>query len=448
MHRPRSDLIARLRRFPVHRGRQALTASALSTLLAGAAAPAVAQAQLQPQAQGQAAQVPAPVFRLEELIALARDAHPALAATQARIGAAQAAVHSAGALPNPEIELLTGRNHARLPGTAAGSASSLSILQPIERPALRGARVQAAEAALEGTQASAAGFTLELLAELKRRYYAALHSTAVLQAAREDLALADQIRERVNVRVDSGEAPRFELVRADTEQLNARRALRAAELRVSQARHELRRLVGPRLPERFELAADTSEPPLGAAPQPPELMRAALLEHHPELQAARAEVRAAQARLALERQQRLPSFALRAGIDREPDLQSRRLGVVMSVPLFDRRAGPIAEAEAELQRLSWALADRELQLTQQLESAWQQYQIAAAQVGALENGILRQAESAMRIAEAAYRSGERGILEWLDTQRAFRQARNDLDNARYDLRVARVELERLQAQRP
>ncbi|WP_043459975.1 TolC family protein [Azohydromonas australica] len=438
MLRSPSNTSSRCRRAPLHRGRHGLLACALATLLAGAALPARAQS---PEAEP-------PVFRLEQLITLARDAHPALAAARARVDSAQAAVRSAGALRNPEVEFLTGRQHARVPGAAAGSASSLSITQPIEWPALRGARVQAAEAALDGTRASATGFTLELLAELKRRYYGVLRSEAELQNAREDLALADQIRSRVAVRVDSGEAPRFELVRADTEQLNARRALRAAELRVRQAQHELRRLVGPTLPESFRLGTDAEEAPLGATPQPPGLMRAALLERHPELQAARAEVRAAQARLDVERQQRLPTLALRGGVSREPDLRASQLGVVVSVPLFDRRAGPVAEAEAELRRLSYALSDRELQLTQQLDTAWQQYQIAAAQVTALESGILRQAESAMRIAEAAYRSGERGILEWLDTQRAFRQARNDLDSARFDLRVARVELERLQAQLP
>lgn len=421
---------------PLRAGRQLLLASSLAALLAAVPAAGWAQA------------AEAPSFRLDQLVALAQASHPSLAAAQARVDGAQAAVRSAGARPNPELELLTGRHRARLPGAAAGSATSFSITQPIERPALRDARMQAAEAALDGTRAGASGFTLELLAEVKRRYYAALRSEAELQNARGDLALADQIRERVAVRVDSGEAPRFELVRADTEQLNARRALQAAELRVRQAQHELRRLVGPGLPTEFRLAGEAEDAAPGAAPAPPEQMRAALLERHPELLAARAELRAAQARLALERQQRLPSFALRAGIDREPDLQAQRVGVVVNIPLFDRRAGPIAEAEAELRRLGHALADRELQLTQQLDVAWQQYQIAAGQVGALESSILRQAENAMRIAEAAYRSGERGILEWLDAQRAFRQARNDLDAARYDLRVARVELDRLQGLQP
>ena len=64
---------------------------------------------------------------------------------------------------------------------------------------------------------------------------------------------------------------------------------------------------------------------------------------------------------------------------------------------------------------------------------------------ALESGIVRQAESALRVAEAAYRFGERGFLEVLDAQRVFRAARSELIAARYELATAWVEIERLRA---
>jgi cobalt-zinc-cadmium efflux system outer membrane protein len=46
-------------------------------------------------------------------------------------------------------------------------------------------------------------------------------------------------------------------------------------------------------------------------------------------------------------------------------------------------------------------------------------------------------------AEAAYRYGERGILETLDAQRQFRAVRNELIAARYAVALTRIELERL-----
>jgi cobalt-zinc-cadmium efflux system outer membrane protein len=66
-------------------------------------------------------------------------------------------------------------------------------------------------------------------------------------------------------------------------------------------------------------------------------------------------------------------------------------------------------------------------------------------VTALQSGIVRQAEAALKVAEAAYRFGERGFLEVLDAQRVFRAARAELITGRYELAAAWVEIERLRA---
>jgi cobalt-zinc-cadmium efflux system outer membrane protein len=58
---------------------------------------------------------------------------------------------------------------------------------------------------------------------------------------------------------------------------------------------------------------------------------------------------------------------------------------------------------------------------------------------------VREAEAALRVAEAAYRFGERGILEVLDAQRVLRSVRADLLQARFQVQAARVVLEQLAA---
>jgi cobalt-zinc-cadmium efflux system outer membrane protein len=59
---------------------------------------------------------------------------------------------------------------------------------------------------------------------------------------------------------------------------------------------------------------------------------------------------------------------------------------------------------------------------------------------------VREAEAALRVAQAAYRFGERGILDVLDAQRVLRSVRADLIDARYQLQEARVLLDRLTGQ--
>jgi cobalt-zinc-cadmium efflux system outer membrane protein len=202
--------------------------------------------------------------------------------------------------------------------------------------------------------------------------------------------------------------------------------------------------VGASLPADFTVVGSIED--AVSAPPPLASLQTSLRARHPELASARAAVRNAEARLALERERARPSFAVRAGVERVPEVTDARIGLVVQVPIFDRREGPIAEATADAERSRLELADRELQLGQALEVAWQRYQIALGQVAAYESGLLREAEAALRVAEAAYRFGERGILDYLDAQRTFRTIRNELNATRYDLRAALVELERLRAE--
>ena len=406
---------------------------------APAAAPAPARAPAPPPVAPAAS---TPVYSLPALRELARSGHPSLAAAQALVEAGSAQVTTAAAYPNPDVEFLAGRTQARVPGVTGGSAQTLTIQQRSDNPWQREARIAAAGHGLEARQAERRGFENDLLARLDQRFFEVLRRMAEQRAAREDLQLAEQIRSKVAVRVDTGESPRYELIKADTELLNAQKSAESANLRVAQARAALRALVGPGLPADFQLDGSLSG---AVSVSPLDQLRAEVLARNPELLRNQAEVRRAERQLELERLRRQPEVALKVAEDRDHELRDTRLGVVVSVPIWDRRQGPVAEAGALLNRSRSELAAQELALIQALEGAYRQYEINRNQVSALENGILREAEAALKVAEAAYRFGERGILDYLDAQRVFRAARNELIAARYELQLAVIDIERLRA---
>ena len=252
----------------------------------------------------------------------------------------------------------------------------------------------------------------------------------------------ENVRSKIALRVETGEAPRFELIKADAEMLNAQKVAQAANVRVTQARTQLRQLVGTVLPQDFVLSGSLRDVPEGP---PLDGGRKQLNINSPDLGRARAETVRAERQLELERALRLPSLAVKATVDDDPDLRTSKLGLVLSIPLWDQRKGPIGEAAAQLSRARNELEAQEFALEQSLEIAYQQYEIAQAQVAALETGIVRQAESALKVAQAAYRFGERGFLEVLDAQRVFRAARAELISAGFELASAWVEIERLRA---
>jgi len=381
-------------------------------------------------------------YDLPSLEGLAMESSRSLMAGRDQVMAARFAVDSASAFPNPELEYLGGTARARSPGSNTGDARSVALTQPLDMPWKRSARIAVAEAGLAATTAAQQAFEADLLARLRVRYFELLRRQAELLNAREDVQLMEGVRSRIALRVELGEAPRFELIKSDAEALNAQKTALAAGFRVQQARSLLRQMVGAALPEDFSISGSLRNVP---ALLPLEGLQQQLSNSSPDLARARAEMVRAQRQLDLERVQRWPNVALKASYDEDPDVRTSKLGVVVSIPLWDRRGGPVGEAAAQLSRARNELEAQQFGLGQTLEVAVQQYEIAQTQVTALESGIVRQAEAALKVAEAAYRFGERGFIDVLDAQRVYRAARSELIAARFELAAAWVEIERLRA---
>lgn len=383
-------------------------------------------------------------FSRARLEALALESNQSLLAAREQISAARHAVSSAAAFPNPELEYLAGTTRARTTSGTPGNIRSFTLTQPIDLPGRRASRIGAAEAGVAMAGAQVRGFSAEMVARLRLRYFDLLRRQAELRNAQQDTALVESVRSRIALRVESGESPKYELIKADAESLNAQKIAQAAGFRVEQARSSLRQAVGDALPMQFAVEGSLRDVP---ELPPLESLRQGLAEVNPELARARAEVLRAERQVDYELAQRWPSLALKAAVDEEPDIRSSQIGMVVSIPIWDRRSGPVGEARAHLTRARGELEAQSFSLVQAMEMAYQQYEIARTQVTALESGIVRQAEAALKVAEAAYRFGERGFLDVLDAQRVFRAARAELITARFELAAAWIEIERLRANR-
>ncbi|MCT9118154.1 TolC family protein [Cupriavidus gilardii] len=387
----------------------------------------------------------ADAFSLEQLLSLSQNSNKGVAAAHAGVDAASAAVTSAGAYPNPQVEMMYGRLRGRQAGVAEGNTPSFSITQRLDYPQQRSLRRSIAERNLDATEAGLQAFYADLAGRVKTGYFGVLRRESELAAAREDLAMMKQVHSRARLRVEVGEAPRYELIRAETELLAAQKSLQSAEYRVDQAKAALRQQVGGALPPKFALAGS-----LGQIPNVPDLavMRERLSTANAELVQRRMELERANLAVDYQRSLRLPELAVRASTTREPDNSVSQVGLVLTIPLWDRRKGPVGEAVAQATQARNAYELREFELAQELESAYRQLEITQAQVTALESGIVREAENALQVAQAAYRYGERGILEVIDAQRTLRNARNELIAAQYDQQMAVIQIERLLSMAP
>ncbi len=393
------------------------------------------------QSLGSWANAPTP-FSLSDLEKLTLETSFAVKASNEAVNTAAAAVTTARAFPNPEIEALKGQQVTRLNRTEVGPTQSWGVTQVLDMPWQRFPRVDAATAGLQAEQANQRAFSTDLIAKLRLRFFDLMRRQAEERASREDGKLMEGIRSRIALRVETGEAARYELVKADAETLNAQKLAQSAELRTRQSRAALRAVVGAQLPEDFQIDSSAQDLP---RPAPLAHVRTEIANTNPALAKARAERLQLTHKLNEEKALRLPQFALKAAIDQDTEVRNKRIGLAVTIPLWNWRSGPIGEAAGRLSRADNDVMHQEFSLMQELDAAYQQYDIAQAQMVALESGIVRQAANALRIVETAYKAGEKGFLEVLDAQRVFRAARNELITARYELASAWAEIERLRA---
>ena len=366
--------------------------------------------------------------------------NPELLASRQSLDAATAGITIAKALPNPRLEMQSGRYNEQNPASLSGRGNGIGVSQLIENPALRNAR---ADGAIHNRSRSAQVVAMtenELIAETKRRAYEYLLRKEETIAAFDALGLLEQIRERVKVRVETGEAGRYELIKSDAEIINARQREQTARLQVQQAAIALNRLAAGKLPTTWELNAQLSDklqvPDL-------ELLKQSALIQNPEIKQLVAELDRSRAKINEAEASRWPGVEIRVSQLREPEARQNMIGLSVQLPILDQRAGPRAEAIAERERSLIRLEGRKAELLQQIELTWKSVQIARTRIDALSEGAMRDAESTLKVAQAAYRFGERGILEVLDAERVLRSVRNDLLLARYQLQASLIELDTL-----
>jgi cobalt-zinc-cadmium efflux system outer membrane protein len=377
---------------------------------------------------------------LDELVARVISANADLKAAEFAVEAARAATVTASALPNPRLEWQSGTFRPQ-PSGLSGTASTATLAQPLENPWLRQARRAAADAGV--------GVASQLRQTLHNNVSARVRVLALEMLLREEesrafaesLALLEQVRDRIRRRVEVGEAPRYDLIKADAEIITARQRVEQSAMLADKVRILLNRLAGGNLPDRWIL----SSPPLAEiSEKPARALSDAQLRNNPEIHVLEQNLIRAEEFLRQARASIVPSVDVLVTRNREPDMRQNIMGLSVTLPLLDRRQGPIAEAQADRLRALASLEGRRNEVTQEWLIAQKSLEMAQARIRSLSQGALREAEAAVRIAEAAWRFGERGILDVLDAQRVLRALRADLILARFEAQAANIEIERLE----
>lgn len=384
-------------------------------------------------------------FALPEIIGLAMERNPLIAGANAVIDQSTGQRTAAGAYPNPIVHGDAGRGYLRDAGALAGDIPSSAteymagFSQPFEWPAKRAARQRAAEAGLAGASVGLVETRLNLASDVKVAFYDLLLAQRDLELAKNNLSIVEDVRRVVGVRVRLGEAPQFDLIKAEVEVLKANQAVTRGENTVRVNRVILDTLTAGALGRSYAVSGDFLAFPGGLDL---ERLTARSMQEHPTIQRLARSIDQADRTIEFERQNRVPNVSLNTSYTREYGREGFDVGLSVPAPLWYQRQGEIAGSLGAKRKEEAELLRTRNELLRQINQYYQDAQTTAKLIEVLEKGLLRQAEEALRIAKFSFQQGAASLLEVLDAQRVQRQILFDYAQARFELSVALSRLER------
>ena len=201
------------------------------------------------------------------------------------------------------------------------------------------------------------------------------------------------------------------------------------ELAVDVAKAKFRPLIGRTASDAdFELEGNLT---VTAMVRPPKLEEAiALAElHRPDLISSRKALDQATAVVELERRRARPQVSIQPGwsyqnqryIDGYPNGSMFDFGISTTLPLTDRNQGNIRKAQAQVAELRWTYQGDRSNALADVETSWATYSDAVEHLTLFNTGdTLTAAKNLKRNMEAAYRAGDRRLIELLDAQKSYR----------------------------
>ena len=379
-------------------------------------------------------------FDLDRIIDLALERNPAILGAQSAIEQNEGRQVQAGAYPNPTVGFQTADATIRDPSNGIRIIErGVTVHQTVEWPGMRAARQDAAAAGLAGATIGLDEAKLNLIAEVKQAFYELLLAERTVDLLQQNLEIVQEVARIVRARVRSGEGPQFEAVKADVEVLKAKQEMTKAKNSVRVKLVGLDTLTAGALGPRYKVEGDFRSL---RDRLDPEQMAARDLSQHPILKRQGKLVEQAELTVDKERQGRVPNVTLFGGYAREVGREAVVAGVSLPTPLWYRQQGHIATAlgtqrkeEAELIRAKNDLARAINQHAREAETAQEQILV-------YEEGLLKQAQEALRIAQLSFRQGASSLLDVLDAQRVQRQITVDYNLARFELSQALTRFER------
>ncbi len=355
---------------------------------------------------------------------------------EATLDTARSDVREAARWPNPRLEY----QRESIPTTPNRNIEqSYQLSQEFDLSGRRRLRRDAAEERLSATVAETEQRQVEMTAEIRRRFYEVLYRQQLVAATQAWDRRMAAISDTVQKLHKGGEVAGYDRRRMALERLTAETRLRTEQAEYDKGWQRLAAIVGD---PAMSATLNGELLPTNVRPLEALLTR---LDERPDLRAL--ERRAGAFDLDRRAAQRgwIPDVTIGIGPKTVDNGVTRDTGTLVTLsvplPLLDREqpAQQRAAAQAEVARSEFRLARTKLE--GELRALWQQVRQMSATASDYRNQSAGASQELARIAEAAYRGGETGILELLDAYRAVLDAESRALELEWNTRQAAIELD-------
>lgn len=361
--------------------------------------------------------------------------NPTLKAAQASIAESRASEITAHLKPNPDVSLTTD-GFQLAPNQGVWQPLGGVVFTPgasylIERGNKRNLRYEAAK---QSTAVSASNYLDQergLLFTLRSAFVQTLQAKAVLQNAQENLAYWDRELNVNRTRLNAGDMAQVDFSRLQLQRFQFESDLENATVNLQTAKIQLRQLLNDNTPlERFDVTGPFDYAPRLAALQE---FEGEAIETRPDLKAAYQNVEMARTNhlLAIANGSWDPTLSgwYSHNASFSNTFANNTVGGSISIPLRinDRNQGEKARTQLDIGR-NESLRDATLAtVLSDVETAYRTLAGVVGLLGTREN-YLKLAETNRNTLRFAYLNGGASLLDYLDTEKAYRDTRLNFIN--------------------
>ena len=387
-----------------------------------------------------------PLLTLDAAVNSALTDNRELAAARMRVEEAKARLVQAGLLPNPELEV-AGKFDSAFRNEGEHTFG-FGLAQPFSVSGRIVAQKGVARVDIERTSAEVANLERRIVGEVRRAFTELFRAEEHIKLQEFLIGLNEELLTAMKAALKRGQISEKDVNTIQIALQQARQRQKVLETQRRSRLLELNKLLGQ--PADFDFIA-VGKLELQALPELSAFVLAKALDRRPDYVGAQLDVDLARSEQRLTKAERFEAWRIGVGYEHEQSVVDGALsqgvdqfvGLKLSIPLplFDRKQGRILETLALEDRAQKTAEALKLQIAQELADALNRVKTLASLLESYAPGILKRAESNVKLVEDGYRQGLTSIVEVIQSRQQFAELKSSYIDTLAEYQWAVIDLE-------